>query len=168
MIQRYTQIKRTKPLHQHFWRTTEVDGVFVTKCETCPKIFKPKVRKRPKMKTPRRKEEQALDLIVKEILILQRGEFCERCQGNKVLQGAHIFPKGTYKRMRWMFLNLLILCEACHIFWWHKNPLDAKRWFDEKFPGRYEQLLLWTRQMPAIDLKEIRISLEIELKQLKN
>lgn len=155
-----------KVKHSHFWRTAEVDGKWVTKCESCPKELKLKARKKPRRKTARLKTEEDLDALAKKILIVSRGENCERCADIPVYS-SHIFPKGTYKRMRWMTQNLLLLCYQCHMEFWHKHPMEAKRWFEEKFPGRYEQLLIWTRQMPAIDLKEIRISLEIELKQLK-
>jgi hypothetical protein len=37
-------------------------------------------------------------------------------------------------------LNAIPLCYGCHITWWHKSPLEAAAWFNQKYPGRYELL----------------------------
>lgn len=113
----------------------------------------------------RSRQEKDVDALAKKCLILLRGEACERC-GKLPVFSSHILPKGKHKRMRWMLENILLLCYACHMHFWHKHPHAAVAWFDEKFPGRYENLQIWTRQMPPIDLKEIRIGLEMQLKEL--
>lgn len=41
---------------------------------------------------------------------------------------SHIYPKGTYRRIEFEPENILPLCYACHIHWWHKNPLEAREW----------------------------------------
>lgn len=115
-------------------------------------------------KTPKQRSKESLDGLLKQILILQRGEYCEHCGSTYRLQGAHIFPKGKYQKIRFMPLNLLILCFPCHPEWCHRNPVEFTRWLDEKFPGRINEIVKWERMMPKIDLKEIRASLEIELK----
>jgi hypothetical protein len=119
--------------------------------------------KAPRGKTTARKHDQELDMLVKQILIGERGEFCEHCGSSKMVQSAHILPKGTYKRLRFMALNLLLLCWHCHFHWWHKNPVEAAKWLEGKFPGRIDQLYLWARQAPKVDVKQMKIALELEL-----
>ncbi len=36
--------------------------------------------------------------------------------------------------------NAISLCYRCHIYIWHKNPLEAHDWFSKKYPGRWEEL----------------------------
>jgi 5-methylcytosine-specific restriction endonuclease McrA len=126
-------------------------------------IRKTKLRrgKPPKKKSSRRKAMQELDLLVKAKILERDGHQCVRCGATQNLQSAHVFPKGTHPRMRFMELNLLTLCLKDHLFFAHKDPLGFAAWFNEKYPGRYEELLIWSRQMPKIDLKELRISLGI-------
>jgi hypothetical protein len=119
--------------------------------------------KPPRKKTTARKHDQELDLLVKQILIRDRGEFCEKCGSTKMVQASHILPKGTYKRLRFMALNLLLLCWHCHFHFWHKNPVEATQWLEKYWPGRINELYLWARQAPAVDFKQMKIALELEL-----
>ena len=37
--------------------------------------------------------------------------------------------------------NMVAMCTQHHIYWWHKNPLDAHRWLQEYVgPQRYHYL----------------------------
>lgn len=71
---------------------------------------------------------------------------CERCGMNRMqvqLQGAHVIPEG-YEGTCADTENILCLCARCHRLGkdsWHQNPMLNARWFDQKFPGRYEELL---------------------------
>lgn len=47
--------------------------------------------------------------------------------------------------------NIIRLCFRCHFHWWHKNPLEAGDWFDEKWPGRKERLYENARNNPKRD-----------------
>jgi hypothetical protein len=66
---------------------------------------------------------------------------CQRC--GKVVEGAnchasHILNVGAYKSLELDPSNMKVLCGMpCHLSWWHKNPLEAAEWFNEKFPDRY-------------------------------
>ena len=66
---------------------------------------------------------------------------CQRC--GKVVEGAnchasHILNVGSYKSLELDPSNMKVLCGMpCHLSWWHKNPLEAAEWFNEKFPDRY-------------------------------
>jgi len=33
-----------------------------------------------------------------------------------------------------------VMCYHCHINWWHKNPIEAGKWFESKFPERLKEL----------------------------
>ena len=119
--------------------------------------------KRPRRKSERQSKIEYLDKLHREIVLLQRGAKCQHCGRTTKLQGAHILPKGKYPRMRFVHENLLILCFPCHPEWWHKNPIESARWVSFAFPGLIERLYIWERQMPKLDLKELQVSLQIEL-----
>ena len=68
---------------------------------------------------------------------------CQRC--SKKVEGAnahgsHILNEGSYPLMSAEPYNIILLCYYDHINWWHKSPLDASKWFNEKWPGRYKEL----------------------------
>ena len=54
------------------------------------------------------------------------------CWGH--LQASHIFPEGIYHSMKFDPENMVGMCTQHHIFWWHKNPLEADAWL-RKFLG---------------------------------
>src|SRR3990167_2683787 len=73
----------------------------------------------------------------------ERDKFiCQKC-GKKVegqnAHGSHILPEGAYPLMSAEPNNILCFCYHCHINWWHKSPLEATEWFNEKWPGRYQE-----------------------------
>lgn len=72
-------------------------------------------------------------------LIRSKGE-CEKCHKRETLQAAHILPKGMYRNMRFDPENGLCLCHACHFYWWHRDPIGVKLWFDNVYPGRAQYL----------------------------
>lgn len=89
-----------------------------------------------------------LDALARQV-ITTRDKVCVRCGKTEGLAVAHCYPKGRYTRMRWELDNLLLLCYACHICWWHRNPIEAGQWFKDKFPDRY----LWLRRRSQINDK---------------
>ena len=78
---------------------------------------------------------------------LYRGDKCDRCGLTKAdgvqLQAAHIIPEED----SWLCchpLNIMTMCASDHkwgIRSMHKNPLDFAKWFHQKYPVRYAQLL---------------------------
>lgn len=90
------------------------------------------------MRTPTSKLIKKADLLFSE-LIHQRGK-CERCSKTTGLQTAHIIPR-TNKHLRWNPDNALLLCIKCHLYWWHRNPLEAMEWFKLYFPIQYAFLM---------------------------
>ena len=84
-----------------------------------------------------------LDTIAKR-LAKQRDEYtCQKC-GQKVegsnAHGSHVVPVSAGQTLRWDLENIDCMCMHCHIYWWHKNPLESSAWFREKFTERYEYL----------------------------
>ena len=52
---------------------------------------------------------------------------CQRCVRLQFLQRAHIYSEGGFPHMRYMPTNALALCEACHLFWWHREASEQQR-----------------------------------------
>ena len=84
-----------------------------------------------------------LDDLVKEITRLRDNYTCQHC-GKKVDKNnahvSHIIPRSAGNKLRWDLNNLKVLCYHCHINWWHKNPIEAAKWFKEKFMARAKYL----------------------------
>lgn len=70
------------------------------------------------------------------------------------MHGSHIYPEGTYVSMSADVDNILCLCYWCHFQWWHKNPLEAAKWFKEKYPDLYKELRKRAQVMRVIDWKK--------------
>lgn len=102
-------------------------------------------------------------------IVRSQTPYCERCKKTTSLQCSHVIPR-TYITTRWDIDNAITLCYACHIHWWHKNPHEAVKWFDERWPGRYEQLKARanqkhtrSREEEYLRLKEIAKQEDIQL-----
>lgn len=83
------------------------------------------------------------------------GEVGGRCGG--VLQCSHIIRRSVM-RLRWEPRNALALCIKHHLWWWHKEPLEAVAWFRKKFGDhRYHWLLNESRQLgKTLTVEEVR------------
>jgi hypothetical protein len=89
---------------------------------------------------------------------------CERCGGTSGLQASHIVSR-VVKSLRWNPLNAICLCAKCHIFGqdsWHHNPIESARWFNARWPGRYDELkeLQQSSIGKKVDMQEILDSLQ--------
>ena len=95
------------------------------------------------MKTKRRKLKDKLEKIVKKI-IKERDEYtCQKC--GKIVQGSnchasHIIPVSRSGRLEFDIVNIKVLCMRCHLYWYHRNPIEAAEWVKKKFPKRLEYL----------------------------
>jgi len=67
---------------------------------------------------------------------------CQKCKECKPLDVSHCFGKKAYPHLRHDLNNLLLLCNDCHIGWWHKYPKEAWSWFEENFEERYNYLIV--------------------------
>ena len=93
-----------------------------------------------KKKTPRKKLEEELDKLSKDCAKLRDNYICQWCgksgSGSQI-HGSHVHPVSGGKRLRWDLENIKALCAFCHRRRWHSNPIDAAKWFEEKFPDRW-------------------------------
>ena len=65
--------------------------------------------------------------------------------------------------------NVKILCVGCHLYWWHKHPIEAKEWA-EKTLGR-ARLNRLKKQSNVInktifDFKEIQSELRRQIEEM--
>lgn len=54
--------------------------------------------------------------------------------------------------------NMKVLSSYYHLHWWHKDVLHATEWFKEKFPDRYEYLMMMAKlkcKIPTVTLAEL-------------
>jgi hypothetical protein len=72
-------------------------------------------------------------------LIRRRGA-CERCTKKTNLQTSHLISRSNL-HLRFDERNSLCLCAGCHMFWFHKNPLEAWEWYRAVYKKDYEYLL---------------------------
>lgn len=95
------------------------------------------------MKTPRKKIEDKLDDITRELV---RKEFHNRCaKCGKPVEGinsqkSHVKSKGAYPHLKFDLQNMVLLCRGHHLYWWHKEPTEAGEWFKKEFPDRFRYL----------------------------
>jgi len=84
-----------------------------------------------------------LELLAKKIVKLRDKNICQKC-GKKVegtnCHASHVFPVSRSKILGYDLLNMKVLCYHDHINWWHKHPIEAGKWFTDKFPSRYKYL----------------------------
>lgn len=113
----------------------------------------------------------------KKIAKTENDYTCEKCFRSKPqvqIHGAHILPvtwAGTAADPE----NILSLCAACHSVGsnsQHQDPIPFSRWFENKFPGRYDQLRKRATDysqnpLPKIDWEETYKKLKQELKELE-
>lgn len=61
-----------------------------------------------------------------------------------------------------------ILCYHCHINWWHKNPMEAAKWFEETFPDRwaYLQANRGIQKFTVAELEDLVVDLQHQLQEL--
>lgn len=97
------------------------------------------------------------DVLV-STLVRKQG-LCDRCGSTKNLQAAHIISR-TYMATRFDLENLLCLCAGCHLYWWHKEPIEAARWLEEKYPGRYDRLNVKRQAISKIDIQGMYLYLK--------
>lgn len=115
------------------------------------------------------------DRLDKLILIFIRKRDKNRCQVcGKPISGSdshpsHIVPKGNGASWRRFDLeNILLMCTHCHLQFWHLNPTESGKWFSKKYPERDKYLEKYRNGALAKITTEEMITLEKELKGLKN
>ena len=101
---------------------------------------------------------------------MKRDKSCLKCGKNTSLHMSHIYPKGRYRKMQFDPDNVKALCLGCHLYWWHKHPIEAKEWA-VKALGR-ARLNRLKKRANTIDktlwnYEEIKIKLEKQIKEMK-
>ena len=120
------------------------------------------------MSSERKKLNKQNDILVKKLAKLRDKNICQKCfkyvEGSNA-HGAHVIPVSAGNKLRWDEKNVLTLCMHDHLYWWHKNPLDAGRWFVENFRKRYDYLIKKydngsVQKFTVQELKEINVHLK--------
>ena len=75
-------------------------------------------------------EKKKLHLLVRQYVIL-RDKCCLRCGKSDRLHASHIYPRGKYPKMQFNLENVKVLCVGCHLYWWHKHPIEAREWAEK-------------------------------------
>lgn len=71
--------------------------------------------------------------------------YCIKCGRTDCLEPAHFIGRAN-KKLRFDIVNVLCLCHFCHR-WAHDNPKLFEKWFQEKYPDRYEYLQHYRNQL---------------------
>ena len=112
-----------------------------------------------------------LNGLLRELVSLRDGERCLKCGKRSQLHMSHIYPKGRYRCMEFNPDNLKLLCVGCHLFWWHKNPIEASEWIKTALtPQRLKRLRRLSLETIKVDA-EVQAGLlqkKIEALRLKN
>jgi len=101
---------------------------------------KSKKSKKPKVHTQgywKRQLDPLMSKLIRSKLVCER---CGRRGDLSTFDDAHVVGRKNLT-LRWDILNHLCLCFQCHRYFWHEEPLEAAKWFQEKFPNRYIYLM---------------------------
>ena len=127
----------------------------------------------------RRRSERArltnkLDGLCLEIVRHLAKNCCEKC--HKYVTGSdshpsHVIPKGNGASWRRFDLrNIQHLCRACHLYWWHKNTVEADEWFKAGWPHLDKYLDIYKGGKPAKittpDMRDLAVVLRNKLADL--
>jgi len=110
--------------------------------------------KKPKRSTLYKKLDKLVSIKVKE----RDNETCQWCGKKLESQNCHTSHVITRKNiaLRWDLNNLKVLCFYCHIQRWHKSPLEATKWFKNKFPDRYEYLMREKNKIAKFSITDLQ------------
>ena len=75
-------------------------------------------------------QKKKLHKLVREYVLL-RDKRCLKCGKTENLHASHIYPRGKYPKMQFNTNNVKALCLGCHLYWWHKHPIEAREWAEK-------------------------------------
>lgn len=108
------------------------------------------------------------DKLFRQIILKERINKCEWCGKVKGLSVSHILPKGRHPRLRYFKANVLLLCTGCHIFKWHKSPLEAAKFMVKTRGEDYEdKLKVYDITLPKLTIHQLRIYIFAFKKELR-
>jgi len=119
-------------------------------------------------KPSRKTQIKKLDTLARKVVIRRDKGICQKC-GKEGTDMSHVVPRSKGYALRWDLQNLKLLCKGCHMFGresWHKNPMEAWKWFEDKFPDRAEYLEKHRNDL--IMSKERDSFIENKLKELED
>lgn len=120
------------------------------------------------MRSLRKRLITRLDNLVRDRIRKIYHNRCCRC--GQLIEGmnshpAHIIPKGNGASWRrFDLMNIILLCFKCHRFW-HDNPTESGKWFQEKYPAENIYLEKYRNGKPAEISTEEMEQLESKLKE---
>ena len=120
-------------------------------------------RSKPLKRTRLRKRTKNKAIVLKKKCVIlakliarkRDGDKCQYCgvsSRTNAIHGSHILPEGAYPLMSTEPYNIIPLCAVHHLSGanprmgnrepsWHGDPIFFAKWFEKKWPGRYQKLL---------------------------
>jgi 5-methylcytosine-specific restriction endonuclease McrA len=87
-------------------------------------------------------------------LIRLRDGKCMYCGTTENLQCSHVKSVGAYPHLRLDDMNAITLCMKHHLYWWHKEPTEAGKWFENTFPDQALYLEEAVKNKVKVDRQE--------------
>lgn len=124
--------------------------------------------------TLKKKKRKELLLRAKKVVYARDKDICQHCDKKCIWSdrhASHVIPVSATGRLALYPLNMKVLCYHCHLNWRHKNPIEAGRWFERKFPDRVKELERLQLDIPMwsitlAELEKIEEMIEKEEKRL--
>lgn len=113
-------------------------------------------------KVPGKVSVKELDTIFSLVIRTRDGK-CLKCGKETSLQCSHVITRSS-RGFRWDETNAITLCVGCHIYWWHKEPLEAEEWLRTSLPLFYEHWQLNRQRVVKISVAD-RTDLYEQLKK---
>lgn len=99
----------------------------------------------------------AADKAFGDCLKAAHNDTCVVCGRQGRMEASHIHSR-RHRTIRWCKENCLPKCSTCHR-WWHENPTESGKWFEEKYGSGMVDLLLEKKnqimKVPKSEEKEI-------------
>jgi 5-methylcytosine-specific restriction endonuclease McrA len=108
-----------------------------------------------KKKTDRQKLIKKLDDLIRKTILDRDGHECVKCGKESTLQLSHVVGRRSMA-LRWDLKNLKTLCMRCHLYWWHKEPMESWMWFQREFPYRADYLLTHKNEITKMGVPELQ------------
>ena len=70
--------------------------------------------------------------------------------------------------MRLLPQNVIVLCSACHLYWWHLHPVAAKEWIDQYLGTEHMDSLRSISEPPQPVNRIFLDQMEINLKEYES
>ena len=84
---------------------------------------------------------------------------CQYCGNRESLQTAHIVGRSN-KTLRWNPLNAICLCTRCHIFKFHRSPLEFIDFLGSRYPERMVYLRVKRNKITNRTIEDYKALLE--------